>query len=82
MFTSPPSTAAEVAGDFYRPWATGMKETTVLHTHTVRVSVQHTRLRCSSFARASKRARNFSTLFLFSRSAVAGGAAPSVRRAA
>ena len=48
FFNVPPSTTADVVCDSARPWATGMKETTVARTHRVCVSAPHKRPLCSS----------------------------------
>ena len=48
FFNVPPSTTADVVCDSARPWATGMKETTVARTHRVCVSAPHKLPLCSS----------------------------------
>ena len=48
FFNVPPSATADVVGSSDRPWATGMKETTVARTHRVCVSAPHKRPLCSS----------------------------------
>ena len=53
MFASPPSATADVVGSSDRPCATGMKETSVKRTHTVRVSAQIVRSLSSSSVRKS-----------------------------
>ena len=51
MFTLPASATANVVSTASRPCATGVKETTVARTRTVRVSARKSRPLCSSSAR-------------------------------